>query len=154
MMPVRRRLAAPVLVAGTGFLLIFLGGARLPAELIDVPANPAAAALARGQFVNREGLALVLSTRMESIRRHSTAGRWFDIARARLAAGDAAAAVAAYRAGLTLAPANGVLWTEYARALRKAGKAGEARRALAHSIERAPHDPRAVQIRRRLRDGK
>lgn len=131
-----------------GVILVVIGALKLPAEIIDLPANGAAAALAEGTYVNEEGARLVLETRSDSLKSDPNARRWFALARAHMTAGDAPASVRAYEQGLQFAPANGVVWAEYARALRKSGQTAKAEKARDISIERAPHDPRARKFRR------
>ncbi len=65
-----------------GLALLAIGIPRLPAEIVDVPGNGAASALADGVYVNPEGAELVFETRLDSLSRDANARRWFAAARA------------------------------------------------------------------------
>ena len=147
----RLRWMTPVLMGLAGIALLAIGVPKLPAEVIDLPGNGAANALADGKYVNEEGARLVLEARTDSLKRDENSRRWFALARANAVVGDAAASVHAFQKGLQLAPANGVVWAEYALALRKSGQTIKAEKALQISLDRAPHDPRANRFRRLYR---
>jgi predicted Zn-dependent protease len=144
----RIRRLTPAIMGGAGLALLVLGAARIPGALTEIPGNTAAEALFEGRFVNAESLSLVLETRTKSISYRPTPDGWFDVGRAAMAADDPARAVRAFENGLLLAPASGLVWAEYARALSAVGRKARAREAKAHSVKRAPHDPRARRVRR------
>ena len=144
----RPRRLAPVLVGVTGILLVAYSVVHAPAALIDLPANDAAKALRDGEFVNRGGARLVLQTRMTSVQQVETPERWNAIGRAQMVLGDPAKAAKAFERGLSLAPAKGMVWGEYANALAKLGRTSAAAAARKTSVQLAPHDPRAVRVRR------
>lgn len=131
-----------------GLALLAIGIPRLPAEIVDVPGNGAASALADGVYVNPEGAELVLETRLDSLSRDANARRWFAAARAHMVSGNPRGAAESFEEGLRLAPGNGVVWAEYALALLKSGDRAKARQAREYSMVRAPHDPRARSLRR------
>lgn len=128
-------------------MLIF-GAIRLPADFLDLPGNEAADTLRSGRFLPPAAVTRVLETRTASVRRHPTAERWFAVGHAQLASGNAEESHLAFAQGLLLAPARGVAWAAYAKALKEAGETDRAAEARSHSVERAPHDPRAVRLRR------
>tara|TARA_R110002126_G_scaffold75997_11_gene189632 strand:- start:1588 stop:2025 length:438 start_codon:yes stop_codon:yes gene_type:complete len=138
----------PAALSVAALVLLVLGGQRLPAALLDLPGNVAAEALQAGKSLSPGAVLNVRNTRSRSVRRHATAERWFAVGRAAFEAGDAEKSHAAYAYGLALAPANGVAWAAYARSLAAAGKPGRAGDARTYSVGRAPHDPRAVRLRR------
>lgn len=139
----------PGATAAVAVALLAMGGARLPADVIDIPANVSAKKLTTAQPVAPPGLTRVLSARAASIPIHMTADRWFDVGYAHLMNGDPAKSTAAFEQGLRHAPARGIAWAAYANALDAAGEENAANAARRHSIARAPHDPRAVRLRRR-----
>lgn len=141
-----KRIPAAIAVIALGVLGI--GGARLPADLIDVPANPIAQKLIDGKPVPPAGLDRVLATRTASIQSNSTADRWFALGHAHRMAGDPARSADAFARGLRHAPARGIAWAAYANALEAAGDHTRAAAARRHSVLRAPFDPRAVRLRR------
>ena len=140
-----------VLIGLAGIVLLSMGVPKLPAEMIDLPANGTAQALIDDNFVNQEGARLVLETLNQSLKRDASSRRWFALARANIVVGDAAASVRAFEQGLRLAPGNGVVWSEYALALRKCGQTARAEKALKISLDRTPHEQRARQFRRLYR---
>jgi len=71
-----------------GLALLAIGIPRLPAEIVDVPGNGAASALADGVYVNPEGAELVFETRLDSLSRDANARRWFAAARAHMVSGN------------------------------------------------------------------
>ena len=129
--------------------LLATGGVRLPADIMDLPGNLIAKQLTAGKPVAAHGISRVLETRTASLQSSATAERWFDAGYAHLMAGNPARSADAFANGLRLAPARGIAWAAYANALEAAGDATRAERARRHSVERAPHDPRAVRLRGR-----
>ena len=127
----------PAALSVAALVLLVLGGQRLPAALLDLPGNVAAEALQAGKSLSPGAVLNVRNTRSRSVRRHATAERWFAVGRAAFEAGDAEESHAAYAYGLA-----------YARSLAAAGKPGRAGDARTYSVGRAPHDPRAVRLRR------
>jgi hypothetical protein len=124
---------------------------RLAADLVDLPGDAAARALAAHGTVHSGAPAIVLATRAQSLAIHPTAERRFAVGRAHLfgRASGAEAAAAAFADGLALAPADGVAWAEYARAvLASYGRVPRALDALSMSARRAPFDPLAVRLRK------
>ena len=144
----KRSWTVPSIMAVAGIALIASGAVRLPAELDDLPGNVAAEALWGGRLVPPNDIARIVDTRTRSVKRHPTAERWFTVGHAKLVSGNPQEAHIAYAQGLLLAPARGVAWAAYAQALKAAGNATDAAKARAHSIHLAPHDPRAVRLRR------
>jgi cytochrome c-type biogenesis protein CcmH/NrfG len=125
-----------------------MGGARLPAALMDIPGNLIAKKLSVGEPVQPGWLARVLTSREASIRLHPTADRWFTAGRAFMKMGEPEKSADAFSRGLRHAPARGIAWAAYANALAAMGDASGAAAARRYSVERAPHDPRAVRLRR------
>lgn len=143
-----KRLTLPALLSVAGIALLIFGAIRLPADFLDLPGNEAADRLRSGRFLPPVAVARVLETRTASVRRHPTAERWFTVGHTQLASGNPEQSHLAFAQGLLLAPARGVAWAAYAKALREAGETDRAAEARSHSVERAPHDPRAVRLRR------
>lgn len=135
-------------VAVVAVALLAISGVRLPADLLALPGDPIAQRLQDGRAVPPSGLARVLRTHTQSLRSHATADRWFAVGRAHLMAGDPAKSADAFAQGLRHAPARGISWAAYANALEAAGDTAGAAAARRHSVQRAPHDPRAVRLRR------
>ncbi len=144
----KKRLALPALLSVAGIALLIFGAIRVPADFLDLPANDAANKLRSGRFLPPALVTRVLEIRTESVRRHPTAERWFTVGHAQLASGNAEESYRAFTQGLLLAPARGVAWAAYANALKAAGEVDRAAEARSHSVKRAPHDPRAVRLRR------
>lgn len=136
-------------MAAVAGALLIIGGVRLPADLIDLPGTLIANKLKSGIPVPPDGVARVLATRAKSLKSHSTADRWFAVGHAQLMAGEPAKSVDAFANGLRLAPARGIAWAAYANAIEATGDNVRAAAARQHSVARAPHDPRAVRLRRR-----
>ena len=128
--------------------LMAIGGARLPADVADMPGSLIAKKLTPGEPVSPGWLSRVLKSRNESLRLYPTADRWFTAGRAYMLTGDAKKSAEAFANGLRLAPARGIAWAAYAKALEAAGDIPAAAAARRYSMERAPHDPRAVGLRR------
>lgn len=139
---------APAALAIVAAALIVIGAARLPADLIALPANPVAQNLVAGKPVPPLGLTRLLGSYPDSLQSHSVADRWFAVGHAHLMAGDPAGSVEAFANGLRLAPARGIAWAAYANALEVAGETSASDAARRHSVRRAPYDPRAVRLRR------
>jgi cytochrome c-type biogenesis protein CcmH/NrfG len=138
----------PVLFSLGGVALLALGGVRLPAHLHDLPGNVAADTLHAGKKLAPPAISQVLETRTRSVQSHANAQRWFTLGRAYASAGNPEKSHDAFARGLLTAPADGVIWAAYARALEQAGNPAAAAAAHVHSVDRAPHDPRAVRLRR------
>jgi predicted Zn-dependent protease len=141
-------LILPAILALGGVVLLGLGIVRLPAHLHDLPGNVAADALHAGKYLTPAAVSDVLETRARSVQSHATAQRWRALGRAYALSGDPKKSHAALARSLLTAPADGVVWATYARALAQAGKPAAAAAARAYSIDRARHDPRAVRLRR------
>lgn len=143
-----RRLCA----LGVAGLLIGAGGFRFSADLLDLPGNAAARALAAHGNYLTDAPALVLRSRSGSLRVHDTAARRADVGRALMAGHDPRpeAAVEAFAEALRKAPGSGQVWAEYAGALLAAGRASEAAAALELSTRLSLHDPVARRVRASL----
>lgn len=139
---------APVAIAIVAVALTAIGATRLPADLIALPGNPVAHALAASRPVPPNGLSRLLESYPASLRSLSAADRWFAVGHAHLMAGDPSGSAKAFANGLRHAPARGIAWAAYANALEAAGHASASAAARQHSIRRAPYDPRAVRLRR------
>ena len=129
-------------------MLFALGIGRMPAHLHDLPGNVAADALHAGEKLSPAAVFHVLETRMRSVRSHPTAQRWFALGYAYTQSANPEKSHRAFERGLLTAPADGVIWAAYARALERAGEAAAAAAACAQLVDRARHDPRAVRLRR------
>ena len=136
------------IVALVAMAMLAIGAVRLPADLADLPGNLIAKKLTAAEPASPRWLSCVLKSRNESVRRHSTADRWFTIGRAHFLAGDAEKSAEAFANGLRHAPAGGIAWAAYARSLEAMGDGPGAERARRYSLKRAPYDPRAVRLRR------
>jgi cytochrome c-type biogenesis protein CcmH/NrfG len=139
----------PGILSLGGIVLLVFGAVRLPAHFHDLSGNVAAEALQAGNKVAPAAISRVLETRTRSAQSHTTAQRWFALGRAYYASGNPEKSHVAFARGLQIAPADGVVWAAYARALKQAGESAAAAAARKHSIDRAPHDPRAVRLRRK-----
>jgi len=137
------------IVALVAMVMLAIAAVRLPADLADLPGNLIAKKLTAGEPVSPRWLSRVLKSRNESVRRHSTADRWFTIGRAYLLTGDAEKSADGFAKGLAHAPARGIAWAAYANSLEAMGDAPGAAAARRYSVGRAPFDPRAVRLRRR-----
>jgi len=137
----------PALFSLGGVVLFVLGIVRLPAHLHDLPGNVAAGALHAGEKLTPTAVSKVLESRGRSVQSHATAQRWRALGRAFALSGDPEKSHAAFARSLLVAPADGVVWAAYARALERAGEARAAAAARAHSVDQARHDPRAVRLR-------
>ena len=142
-----QRILPGVLALG-GIIVLVLGAVRLPAQLHDLPGNVAAGALHAGEKLTPSAVSEVLATRTRSVQSHATAHRWFALGRAYSISGNPEKSHVAFARGLLAVAADGVVWAAYARALKRAGRAAAAAAARAHSIDRARHDPRALDLRR------
>jgi len=135
-------------IAVVALVLLAIGGVRLPADLMALPGTLIAKNLTGGKPIPAHGLARVLRTHAASLQSYSTADRWVALGHAHLMAGDPAKSADAFANGLRHAPARGIAWAAYANALEAAGQTKAAAAARQHSVARAPHDPRAVRLRR------
>jgi hypothetical protein len=138
----------PAVIAVVALALLAIGGARLPADLMAQPGTLIAKKLTDGKPIPAHGLARVLRTHAASLQSYSTADRWFALGHAHLMAGNPAKSADGFANGLRHAPARGIAWAAYANALEAAGRTKRAAAARRHSVMRAPHDPRAVRLRR------
>lgn len=137
------------MIAGVAVALLAIGGARLPADIMDLPGNLVVNQLTVGRPIPVPWISRVLETRAASLESSPTADRWFAVGHAYLSAGNPGKSADAFANGLRLAPARGIAWAAYANALTAAGETARAADARRYSVERAPHDPRAVRLRGR-----